>query len=275
VIELPEAVTLARQGRQALVSRSVEDLVVLHTPHKWAWFHGDPAAYRGRLVGRTIDGAEAFGGMVELALGEMSLTFYDGANLRLWPRDTPLPDKHQLLLRLDDGTHLVGSVHMYGGFACFPRGSYDNPYYLAARRAPSPLSERFTFDYFSSLLPADAPARLTAKLFLATEQRIPGLGNGVLQDILLGAGIHPRRRMDALDPGGLARLHGSVRDTLARMAAQGGRDTERDLFGQPGGYRSLLCRNTVGTPCPNCGSAILKASYAGGSVYYCPCCQPA
>jgi formamidopyrimidine-DNA glycosylase len=39
---------------------------------------------------------------------------------------------------------------------------------------------------------------LSAKAFLATEQRIPGLGNGVLQDILFTAGIHPKRKMAAI-----------------------------------------------------------------------------
>lgn len=37
--------------------------------------------------------------------------------------------------------------------------------------------------------------KLTAKAFLAAEQRIPGLGNDVLQDILWDAGIDPRFNM--------------------------------------------------------------------------------
>jgi formamidopyrimidine-DNA glycosylase len=57
------------------------------------------------------------------------------------------------------------------------------------------------------------------------------------------------------------------------MAEQGGPDTERDLFGQPGGYRTVLSRNTAGTPCPACGSIIVKEAYLGGSIYYCPRCQ--
>lgn|GEM_PF-2077218 len=36
------------------------------------------------------------------------------------------------------------------------------------------------------------------KAFLATEQRIPGLGNGVLQDILWTARIHPKLHKCAL-----------------------------------------------------------------------------
>jgi formamidopyrimidine-DNA glycosylase len=58
------------------------------------------------------------------------------------------------------------------------------------------------------------------------------------------------------------------------MTEQGGRDTERDLFGQPGGYRTILSKNTVGTGCPACGTMIGKEPYLGGAIYYCEICQP-
>ncbi len=95
---------------------------------------------------------------------------------------------------------------------------------------------------------------MTAKAFLATEQRIPGLGNGVLQDILWTAKIHPK-------------------SIIAEMAALGGRDTERDLFGQWGGYKTILSKNTVGQPCPACGSDIRKEAFLGRAIYYCEGCQ--
>ena len=64
-------------------------------------------------------------------------------------------------------------------------------------------------------------------------------------------------------------MYKAVKDVLAEMVAQGGRDTERDLFWQYGGYRTVLSRNTVNTPCPVCGSLIEKAAYLGGSIYWC------
>ncbi|MDE7008051.1 MAG: hypothetical protein K2P07_07815 [Lachnospiraceae bacterium] len=39
------------------------------------------------------------------------------------------------------------------------------------------------------------------------------------------------------------------------------------------GYWTLLSKLTVGKPCPYCGSNIQKASYLGGTVYFCPECQ--
>ena len=73
--------------------------------------------------------------------------------------------------------------------------------------------------------------KLSAKAFLATEQRIPGLGNGVLQDILWYANIHPKRKISTLSAEQKHKLFRSVKTILAEMTELGGRDTERDLFG--------------------------------------------
>jgi formamidopyrimidine-DNA glycosylase len=70
------------------------------------------------------------------------------------------------------------------------------------------------------------------------------------------------------------RMFHAVKDTLAEMTRLGGRDTEKDLFGNSGGYKTILSRNTVGRPCFVCGAEIQKAAYMGGTIYWCPVCQP-
>ena len=65
-----------------------------------------------------------------------------------------------------------------------------------------------------------------------------------------------------------------MKTTLAAMAMGGGRDTEKDLFGKPGGYRSVLSAKTLAFPCPVCGGAITRKAYMGGNVYFCAACQP-
>jgi len=168
---------------------------------------------------------------------------------------------------------VIGSVQMYGGLWCFPAGALDNPYYQTAKTKPSPLSQAFDARYFRDLLDDPATHKLCAKTFLATEQRIPGLGNGVLQDILLAAKIHPKHKLATLTPPERDALFTAVKSTLAAMTDQGGRDTEADLFGNPGGYRTRMSRYTVDRPCPDCESLIRKASFMGGSIYCCPACQ--
>lgn len=176
------------------------------------------------------------------------------------------------MLTLDDGRFLVFTVAMYGGILAFT-GESDNPYYLGSRSKCAPPDAAFDAAHFGRLL-ADAKPNLSVKAFLATEQRIPGLGNGVLQDILFRAGLHPRRRIATLSSDDTDRLFASVTGVLSAMIGAGGRNTEKDLFGNRGGYAVLLSRNTLSEPCPVCGGAIRRETYLGGAVYYCPCCQP-
>ena len=274
MIELPEAVVLSNQIAENLVGKEIEEVTVLQSPHKFAWFLGEPHEYPKRLRGKKITGAEYHGGMVQIRLGETSLVFHDGPNLRYATEPSSLPNKHQLLLGFTDSSSFCVSIQMYGGISCFEGMEWDNEYYRAAREKPSPLSKEFTQDYFQSLCEIPKLEKQSAKAFLATEQRVPGLGNGVLQDILFNAGLHPKRKMGEVSQEELGSLFSSIRSTLQAMAKDGGRDTENDLFGNPGGYKTLLSRKTVGTPCSRCAVPITKASYGGGSIYFCATCQP-
>ncbi|NLE95274.1 MAG: endonuclease VIII [Dehalococcoidia bacterium] len=272
MIELPEACALASQCNTTVRGKRITNVVAAHSPHKFAWYFGDPAKYEQLLYGKTIGESTSYGGQLEIAAGSARLVFSDGVNLRYFAAGERVPDKHQLLLQFEDGSSLVGSVQMYGGLSAFTEGANDNKYYLVAREKPSPLSERFNEAYFNSLLNEET-AKLSLKALLATEQRIPGLGNGVLQDILFNAGLHPKKKAGSLLDDDRTALFASVKRTLWEMVAKGGRDTEVDLFGSPGTYLTKLSRNTAGNPCPLCGGPISKEAYLGGSIYYCANCQ--
>lgn len=274
MIEIPEARILATQIEETLEGREISQVVANQSPHKFAWFDGEPKAYPDRLIGLTVSGATSHGGFVVIDLGPRILVFAEGPALRYHSGSADLPKKHQLLVGFDDGSHLSVSVQMYGGLWCWEVDAFDNEYYLAALDKPSPLSDGFTEAYLDELICAPEVQHLSTKALLATEQRIPGLGNGVLQDILFNAGIHPKRKVDTLDSRQRKKLHRAVRRVLAEMVAGGGRNTEKSLFGEPGGYVTKLSRYTFGKPCPNCASIIQKANYMGGSVYFCSVCQP-
>lgn len=272
MIELPEAAVLAQQVSQTVAGKRIKNVIAAQAPHKLAWYFGDPQEYRSLLTGKVISGATSYGGQVEITAGKAKLLFSDGVNLRYYNKGTKLPDKHQLLLQFDDGSSLVGWVQMYGGLSAFPEGKNDNKYYLIAKAKPSPLSSDFDEDYFKSLFD-EGTAKLSLKAFLATQQRIPGLGNGVLQDILFNAKMHPKKKAGTLSANDQQALFDSIRNTLSEMTGKGGRDTENDLFGEPGGYKTKLGKNTVGQPCPVCRTLIKKEAYLGGSIYYCARCQ--
>lgn len=273
MLELPEAHVIAAQLRETVVGKRIERVVAALSPHKFAWFHGDPQLYHGLLAGRTIGAAISCGGMVEIGADGAAVVCGDGVGLRYHGPGEDRPAKHQLLIEFADGSAVSASVQMYGGLWCFEEGSFENPYYLAAKEKPSPLSSGFDRAYFDGLLSPPEVRKLSAKAALATEQRIPGLGNGVLQDILYNARIHPKRKIGTLDSEAMDDLFHAVQATLAEMIAKGGRDTERDLYGRPGGYRTKASKHTEGKLCPLCGGTIRKENYLGGSVYYCGGCQ--
>ncbi len=275
MIELPEAATLARQLTDSLRGQCVVSVMAAASPHKFAWYHGDPADYADLLCGKTVGAATSFGGLVAMDVDDVEVVFSDGVALRRHAPGEPLPSKHQLLLRFADDSALSASVQMYGGLWAAPKGSDDNHYHTVARAAPSPLGDAFDEAHFASLFGDPKAPKLSVKALLATEQRIPGLGNGVLQDILYAARLHPKRKIAELTAAERDGLFWAVKLKLAEMTRQGGRDTEKDLHGEPGGYRTRLSRHTVGQPCGECGATIAKEAYLGGAVYWCPGCQRA
>ncbi len=273
MLEIPESLTIANQLNGVVFGKTIQNVIAGHSSHKFAFYQGDPANYNELLSGQIVGRSTGIGSMVEISVGNYRIVLSEGVNLRYYNDSNKIPAKHQLLIEIDDGSILVASVQMYGALLVFEEGNSDNKYYHIAREKPSPLDDSFDLIYFNTLRAEDTDT-LSVKAYLATEQRIPGLGNGVLQDILLKAGIHPKRKMETISEKEYADLFYSVKNILAEMTRLGGRDTEKDLFGRGGGYKTLLSKRTVGTPCSFCNNMIEKSSYLGGAIYWCPKCQP-
>jgi formamidopyrimidine-DNA glycosylase len=272
MLEIPEAYNLSKQLK-CIFNKKIIDTIAAHTPNKFAWYTGDPKNYAALLNGKRITSAEPVGGMVKIEAEDIAVVFSDGVNLNYFENDEKTPNKHQLLITFEDSSILYASVQMYGGLLCAKENKLDNKYYLTAKEKPSPLLEDFNEEYFDKIISDTSLQKLSTKALLATEQRIPGLGNGVLQDILFNAGIHPKKKVSTLSVAEKKNIYSALKSTLQDMAEKGGRDTEKDLFGNIGGYKTLCSKNNAGKPCPKCGSLIQKSSYMGGSVYYCDKCQ--
>lgn len=273
MIEIPESVTLTQQFSETFLGKRIAFAEASHNPHRFAWYNPEPEEYPILLTGKELSGVNPNGGKVELIFEDMHLMLTDGASPRYFSSEDEVPKKHQLLIRFEGGDGFTCTVRMYGGMVIYPNGKTDNEYYLAAQGKPSPLTKAFTREYFQTTIDAAEP-KLSAKGLLATHQRIPGLGNGVLQDILFNARIHPQKKLANITEEDFDTLFSCIKDTLQAMASQGGRDVEKDLYGTPGGYKTILSNKTKDEPCPRCGSQIIKKAYLGGNVYFCPTCQP-
>lgn len=48
-------------------------MVAAQSPHKFAWYYGDPRKYNSLLAGKTVGNAVNHGGMVEIKAGNATL----------------------------------------------------------------------------------------------------------------------------------------------------------------------------------------------------------
>lgn len=273
MLEIPESRTVSMQASNILSGKKIAKIFQATSPHKFTWYNGDPLLYPDLLVGKTIEGARGHGAYVDLSLEDDTyLSIGDGTNLKYFPAFEKHPKKHQMLIEFEDNSFLVFTVSMYGVIYAY-RGEMDNFYHRNSLNSLSPLEDTFDEAFFENIF-SSVKKDISIKALLATEQRIPGLGNGVLQDILFNAGLNPRRKISTISDLQKGDLFHCLKFTLHSMTDKGGRDTEKDFYGNYGKYKSLLCKNTYKDPCPNCGGEIIKEAYLGGSVYYCCDCQP-
>ncbi len=273
MLEIPESYTLAQQLNQTISGKTIKNVYANTSPHGFAFYFGDPASYHDLLSGKVMGFAKPLAGQIEVTVEDTRLLFGDGVSIRYYAPLENLPPKHQLHIEFHDDSSIVCTVQMYGGMWAFLDGENNNPYYVAARVKPSPLTDQFDREYFLSLLKG-AKSTISVKALLATEQRIPGLGNGVLQDILFNARLNPKRKLNSLGDQDVDKLFMSIKQTILEMSVNGGRDTEKDLFGCSGGYKTILSNKTYKHPCPVCNGEIVSQAYLGGNVYFCPTCQP-
>ena len=286
MVELPETHVLSKQISQELTGKTILNVTVNANPHKFAWYSGMSHSgeqqtdisdlYNKRLAGRKITGANpgtgyTCGGNTEIICDDMLLVI--STPIKYHGPGGKLPAKHQLLVEFDDSSHMSCTVQMWGSMLCYSLSENELPEDFAANRRPDPLTDDFNEAYFERLWRDEKPS-LSAKALLATEQRIPGLGNGVLQDILFNARIHPKRKLQTMGDADMEKLFSSIKSTLKDMKDYGGRDTERDLFNRNGEYQTILSKNTVKYPCRVCGWDLVRQAYMGGNIYFCPVCQP-
>jgi formamidopyrimidine-DNA glycosylase len=276
MIELPEAITIAHQIETELQGKQIAFSVRGHSPHKFA-FTGEYTddEFAAVVKGKTVGTARADGSviLVDIEPGYVLSLGCGGERILYHTNEKTLPKKHQLLVNFQDGTALTVTVSGWGEVRLLEQSELANHPHIK-QGAVSPLSEAFTFGYFFGLF-EELPEgkRVSAKYFIISEPGVWGIGNGCLQDILYRAKIHPRRQMVTLSDEERRGLYDALTQTLGEMVALGGRDSDRDLYNQFGGYKRLLHSKSVGQPCLECGASIEKRQFLGGSVYFCPTCQ--
>lgn len=275
MFELPEFVTLARQINQVVAGKVIHSGALGNSPHKFVWYNRNHEEFTelttGRIVGQTTTRGKWL--FVPLEPGYVLLVGECGGKLLYHAVGAKLPDRYHLRLRFSDSSALTAMTQMWGAMELYEAGQEQERQYVKGMRT-TPIEPEFTFDYFAGLIDSllVGPKR-SVKGLLTQDQLIPGLGNAIAQDILFRAGLHPRHPIADLNQAQRRDLYDAVLITVQEVIAEGGRNDEVDLYGQPGGYERLMDRRATGQPCPTCGTPVEKIQYLGGACYFCPRCQ--
>jgi formamidopyrimidine-DNA glycosylase len=274
VPELPEAETIVRGLRPAVIGRQIRRVEVIH---------GDvlrePARRFATAVrGRTIRGVRRRGKNVLVDLdGDRLIAVNLGMTGRLVPVGPA--DRHAgewthpaVRFRFAGGSALVfDDTRRFGTVECLTTAAWEA---RSARMGPEPLEKDFGARAFHAAL---AGSKTPVRSWLLDQRRIAGVGNIYANEALHLAGIHPMRQARAIDRAHAAALRRSIRRVLNRAIRAGGTTIRdyRTAEGDAGRYaRRLLVYGREGSPCARCGSEIRRVVFGGRSAFFCPTCQP-
>ncbi len=129
------------------------------------------------------------------------------------------------------------------------------------------LSEKFTAGAVAAFLRRRARAPIKAVLLL--QERFPGIGNWMADEILWRAGIHPRTPAGALSPDDVSRIRLEARSVARSALCIIGRE-ERPL---PSGWL-FHQRWEQGMRCPKTGVPLVRERIGGRTTCWSPGRQP-
>jgi len=273
VPELPEAETIVRGLRPAIVGRRIQAIEVIHADV----LRQPRRRFADGVRGATIVEVGRRGKNVIIRLDEDRVVAVNlGMTGRLLPtegRDTTGLWTHPAVrFRFHGGGALVfDDTRRFGTVEGLSRDEWEA---RAARMGPEPLEASFTA---LGLHAALASSRSPIRSWLLDQRKIAGVGNIYANEALHLAGIHPKRQARAIDRARAAALHKGIRRVLNSAIGAGGTTIRdyRTALGDAGRYaRRLLVYGRDGEACGRCGAEIRRIVFGGRSAFYCPVCQP-
>jgi formamidopyrimidine-DNA glycosylase len=236
--------------------------------------HVDGPLLRRSLTGATLESSAT-------AAKQMLFRFSGGAwlgihlgmsgELTVAPA-TYRPGKHDHLVLLTARHALVFTDPRMFGSVEFQVGREPPAWWTSI--APAILSEAFTADAVADFLRRRARAPIKAVLLM--QERFPGIGNWMADEVLWRAGIHPARRSGSLRPSEVRTLWRECRrvcrQALAAIAGRG-RQLPADLnVGIPSSWL-FLHRWRPGGTCPRSGKPLAHATIGGRTTCWSPARQ--
>jgi formamidopyrimidine-DNA glycosylase len=299
---MPELGEVERYRRRWDVARGARVIRVLLHPRARV-FAGTRTARLRRLLGEALLDSEARGKWMSFRFtGGLWLGIHLGMTGRLWvempgpPRGNPgtglarpggdqgasegqtitadrEPVRHQptrnprhdhLRLVTDAGVLVFSDPRLFGRVRA---DAGESPPSWWLELPPSIASEAFTLAAMRDFL--RRRARSPLKAVLLDQERFPGIGNWMADEVLWRASLHPRLRAGDLDAASSLRLYRTLRfvaEAAARIIGEEGRSLPRGwLFHE---------RWQDGGRCPRTGAALVRETVGGRTTCWSPARQP-
>lgn len=234
----------------------------------------DFAAFKRALIGQRFTDSEAAAKQMLFRFGdEVWLGIHLGMSGEL---SVAAPDymqgKHDHLVIVTDKHALVFNDPRMFGSIDFHKGKEAPTWW--SKIAPALLSKAFTVDAVAAFLKRRGRAPIKAVLLM--QERFPGVGNWMADEILWRAAIHPRRLAGSLTPAEVRTLWRECR-TVCRQAlnaiAGKGDSLPSDLnVGIPDSWL-FKHRWKPGGTCPKTGKPLAHATIGGRTTCWSPARQ--
>ncbi len=264
--ELPEIATLARQLDERLPGKHIGAIEIvqpkcLNLPEE---------AFRSALTGARLESAAYRGKwiLVHSDRGWLLLNLGMGGEVLLTPADA-LPAKRRLVFAFEEGDCLSVNFWWFGSAHYVPEGELER-HPQVGRLGPNAID--LDTARLAELLHGQRGA---LKAFLLDQERIAGIGNAYVHDILFLARLHPLRKIPTLTPAEIDALAVAIQAGLRPSLEKGGAFYEMDTYGVKGGFTmdDIRVGYREGQPCPACATPIVKIKTGGTSSFICPACQ--
>lgn len=229
----------------------------------------DVALLENKLSGATLLSSEAaakqmlfrFSGDVWLGL-HLGMT----GELTAQPSDFA-PRKHDHLVLRQRDRALVFSDHRMFGRVQFSVGPAEPGWWSSI--APAILSDAFTIDVVAAFLRRRARSPLKAVLLM--QERFPGIGNWMADEILWRAALHPKQPAGTIAPQQVATLHRECRWVCEQALKIIGR-AGPELRDPPATWL-FPHRWEDGGLCPRTGAKLLREEIGGRTTCWSPARQ--
>jgi formamidopyrimidine-DNA glycosylase len=266
-----------RRGILPIVGSRIDDLRPAPCLKRPILIAPKPAAFRRRVIGRTITAVDRVGKRVVVRLDSADAIIFEPRMTGLVLLAAP-PTTEHLRLRIE----LSGRKHPHLLF-------WDRRGLGLVRLVTPPEFDELYGDKKlgpdALLLVGDdlrtrlAGSRRAIKVALLDQRAVAGVGNLYASEILHLAGVDPRRRCDRLRPAQWVRIQTALLKVL-RLAIrlEGstlGDGTYRNALNEQGGYQSHhRVYDRSGKLCRSCQKAqIERIVQAQRSTFFCPRCQ--